>query len=174
MLIWILEFHPIEEVFSLNRVKVGYLFILILVSAALVISCKKPMTDEEVIKQIIIDTGDLAEKKDIKGILSYVSESYKDAEGYGRDDIKGILFVYFRQHERIGVYVRHVDVEVGGDSAEAIVKLIFTGGEEPEGVGDVVPSSGSGYQLDLKLKREDGDWMVVRAKWTDIGFVEAL
>lgn len=158
----------------MNMVKIGYLFILILVSAALVTSCKKPMTDEEVIRQIVIDAGDLAEKKDLKGVLSYVSESYKDAQGYGRDDIKGFLFVYFRQHERIGVYVRHVDVEVKGDSAESVVKVIFTGGEEIEGVGDVVPSSGSGYQLDLKLTREEGDWMVVRAKWTDIGFMEAF
>jgi hypothetical protein len=158
----------------LNRVKTGYLLVLVLLSLALISSCKKPMTDEEVITQIINDCGSLAEGKDLKGIMSYVSESYKDAQGYGRDDIKGYLFVYFRQHERIGVFVRHVDVEVKGDSAEAVVKVIFTGGEEPEGVGDVVPSSGSGYQLDLKFAREDGDWVVVRAKWTDIGFVEAF
>ena len=158
----------------MNRIKVGYLFILILLSVALITSCKKPMTDEEIITQIINDSGDLAEAKDLKGIMSYVSDSYKDAQGYGRDDMKGYLFVYFRQHERIGVFVRHVDVEVKGDSAEAVVKVIFTGGEEIEGVGDVVPSSGSGYQLDLKFAREDGEWMVVRAKWTDIGFVEAF
>ena len=158
----------------MNRIKVGYLFIIVLVSSALITSCKKPMTDEEIITQIINDCGDLTEEKDLKGVMSYVSDSYKDAQGYGRDDIKGYLFVYFRQHERIGVFVRHVDVEVKGDSAEAVVKVIFTGGEKIEGVGDVVPSSGSGYQLDLKFAREEGDWMVVRAKWTDIGFVEAF
>ena len=158
----------------MNRIKVGYLFIIVLMSTALITSCKKPMTDEEIITQIINDCGDLTEEKDLKGVMSYVSDSYKDAQGYGRDDIKGYLFVYFRQHERIGVFVRHVDVEVKGDSAEAVVKVIFTGGEGIEGVGDVVPSSGSGYQLDLKFAREEGDWMVVRAKWTDIGFVEAF
>jgi hypothetical protein len=38
----------------------------------------------------------------------------------------------------------------------------------------VVPKSAGGYIIDLKLANEDGDWMVVRGTWTDIGFTKAL
>ena len=70
--------------------------------------------------------------------------------------------------------MRDIQVTVDGDEAEAQVKVILTGGEDPETIGDVVPASAGGYLIDIKLVNEDGDWMVVRATWTDIGFTNAL
>lgn len=142
--------------------KIVALFALVAVGLALV-SCGKELTDEEKIEALIRDAAEKAEAKDIRGVLQYVSESYKDKEGNDRDQIKGLLFVYFHGYEKIGIFVRDIEVEVNGDNASAVVKLIFTGGAE------IIPDSGSGYVLDLKLKREEGDWRVVRAGWTESG-----
>jgi hypothetical protein len=150
-------------------------FLFFLLGLCLVFSaCKKEMTDEEIIFTIIADAAESAREKDIKGVLEHVSLSYKDEEGNDRDGMKGLLFYYFRSYERVGIFVRDVEISVEGDRADASVKVIFTGGEDIDEVGDVIPSSGSGYLLDLKLRREDDTWMVIRAGWTDIGFVEAL
>ena len=137
-------------------------------------SCKKPISDEERIKAIIEETADRAVEKDIKGVLSHVSESYKDEEGNDRNAVKGLLFVYFQEYEKVGLFVRDIQVTVDGDEAEAQIKAILTGGEDPDTMGDVVPKSGGGYLIDLKFVKEDGEWMVVRGKWTDIGFTKAL
>jgi hypothetical protein len=157
-------------------VKRASLYILILfVGMCLAVSaCKKPMSEEDKIKAMIEETAQKAKEKDIKGVLAHVSESYKDESGNDRNAIKGILFVYFQGYEKVGVFVRDIQVTVDGDKAEARVKVILTGGEDPDTMGDVVPKSGGGYLLDLKLVKEDDEWMVVRATWTDIGFTKAL
>lgn len=137
-------------------------------------ACKKPVSEEDRIKAMINETADLAEVKDIKGILENVSEGYKDPEGNNRDALKVILFVYFQGYEKVGVFVRDIQVTVEGDEAQAQVKVILTGGEDPETIGDVVPASAGGYLIDIKLVNEAGEWMVVRGTWTDIGFTNAL
>jgi hypothetical protein len=137
-------------------------------------ACKKPVSEEDRVKAVINDTAKLAEAKDIKGVLEHISEDYKDPEGNDRNAVKGLLFVYFQQYEKVGLFVRDIQVTVEGDEAEAQVKVILTGGEDPETIGDVVPASAGGYLLDLKLVNEDGEWMVVRGTWTDIGFTNAL
>jgi hypothetical protein len=140
--------------------KVVAFLILVAVALALV-SCGKELTDEEKIEALIRDAAENAKAKDLRGVLQYVSEAYKDKQGNDRDQIKGLLFIYFKRYEKIGIFIRDIEVEVNGDSAAAVVKLIFTGGAE------IIPESGSGYILDLKLKREEGDWQVVRAGWTE-------
>jgi hypothetical protein len=137
-------------------------------------ACKKPVSEEDRIKAMINETADLAEAKDIKGVLEHISKDYKDPEGNDRNAVKGLLFVYFQQYEKVGLFVRDIQVTVEGDEAEARVKVILTGGEDPETIGDVVPASAGGYLIDLKLVNEDGEWMVVRGTWTDIGFTNAL
>jgi hypothetical protein len=149
--------------------------VILMVGVGLILSsCKKPMKEEDKIKAIITETADRAKAKDIKGILAHVSKSYKDEEGNDRNALKGILFIYLQGYEKIGVFVRDVQVTVDGNKAEAQVKVILTGGEEPGSVGSAVPQTGGGYLVDLKLAKEDGEWMVVRATWTDIGFTKAL
>jgi hypothetical protein len=139
-----------------------------------VLSCRGDKSDEELILGMIDDAVDAAVAKDIKGVMEHVSDSYKDEYGNDRDALKGLLFVYFRQYERINVYVRETEISVEGDRAEAAVKVVFTGGESLEDIGDMVPSSGGGYLLEMMLKKEDGDWKVTRSRWIDIGFMEAL
>ncbi len=137
-------------------------------------ACKKPVSEEDRIKAMINETADLAEAKDIKGVLEHISKDYKDPEGNDRNAVKGLLFVYFQQYEKVGLFVRDIQVTVEGDEAQAQVKVILTGGEDPETIGDVVPASAGGYLIDIKLVNEDGEWMVVRGTWTDIGFTNAL
>ncbi len=146
----------------------------LLVAVALLPACKKPVSEEDRIKTMINETADLARQKDIKGILEHISKDYKDPDGNDNNAVKGLLFVYFQEYEKVGLFVRDIQVTVNGDEAEAKIKVILTGGEDPDTMGDVVPESGGGYLIDLKLAKEDGEWMVVRGTWTDIGFTNAL
>lgn len=157
----------------MKRVSIVLLF-AVLCAALIAPGCKKPQSDEELIKAMIAETAELARAKDIKGILENVSEEYKDQQGNDRNALKGILFIYFQGYETVGVFVRDTQVTVEGDQAQAQVKVILTGGEDPDTLGGVVPKSGGGYLIDMNLVREDGDWMVIRATWTDIGFTKAL
>jgi ketosteroid isomerase-like protein len=146
----------------------------LLITVLLAPACKKPINEEDRVKAVINETAELARAKDIKGILDHVSKDYKDPDGNDRNALKGVLFVYFQGYEKVGIFVRDIQVTVDGDEAEAQVKTILTGGEDPDTIGDVVPASAGGYLLNIKFVNEDGDWKVVRATWTDIGFTKAL
>jgi len=163
------------SVLSNHRLRLPVIFLLLLPCIVFsIISCRRGLSDEDLIREMIDDAVRAAVEKDIKGITEHVSDSYKDEYGNDRDALKGLLFVYFRQYDRINVHVRDTEIGVEGDRAEATVKVIFTGGESLEDIGDMVPSSGGGYLLEMKLQKEGGDWKVVRSRWTDIGFMEAL
>jgi len=157
----------------MKRARIAVLLFVLIIAVALP-GCKKPVSEEDRIKAMIQETAELAKQKDIKGILENVSKDYRDQEGNDRNAIKGILFVNFSGYETVGVFVRDIQVTVDGDEAEAVVKVILTGGEDPDTLGGVVPETGGGYLIDMKLVNEDGDWMVIRATWTDIGFTKAL
>jgi hypothetical protein len=160
---------------SQHRIRVPAICLLLVAFVLFsAVSCRRGQTDEDLIRGMIGDAVDAAVTKDIKGVIEHVSDTYKDEYGNDRDALKGLLFVYFRQYERINVYVRESEISVDGDRAEANVKVVFTGGESLEDLGDMVPSSGGGYLLEMKLKKEGGDWKVTRSRWTDIGFIEAL
>ncbi len=147
---------------------------VLLVAVLLAPACKKPVNEEDRVKAVINETAELARAKDIKAILENISKDYKDPDGNNRDALKGLLFVYFQGYEKVGIFVRDIQVTVDGDEAEAEVKTILTGGEDPESIGDVIPASAGGYLLNIKFVNEDGDWKVIRATWTDIGFTNAL
>ncbi|MBN1882251.1 MAG: nuclear transport factor 2 family protein [Deltaproteobacteria bacterium] len=157
-----------------HRLRIPAVLLLVASIMLSVVSCRKSLSDEDLIRGIIESAARAAVEKDIKGVTEHVSDSYKDEYGNDRDALKGLLFVYFRQYDRINVYIRDTEITVEGDRAEAAVKVVFTGGETLEEIGDVVPSSGGGYLLEIKLEREDGEWKAVRSRWTDIGFMEAL
>lgn len=146
----------------------------LLVTVLFLPACKKPVSEEDRIKTMIDETADFAKAKDIKAILANISDDYKDPQGNDRNAIKGILFIYLKGYEKVGVFVRDTQVTVDGDEAEARVKVILTGGEDPDTMGSMVPSTGGGYLIDMRLVNEDGDWKVIRATWTDIGFTKAL
>ena len=126
------------------------------------------MTDEDRIKAIINDVAEYTREKNLKKIMGYISESYKDEEGLSKDEIKGMVFAYFYQHKEIGVIVTSKEVEVNGDKATATVEVILTETTK------IIPESGEGLRIDLKFVKEDGDWMVIRAGWDEIGIINAL
>jgi hypothetical protein len=100
----------------------------LLVTVLILPACKKPVSEEERIKTMINETAELARQKDIKGILEHISKDYKDPEGNDRNALKGILFVYFKEYEKVGLFVRDIQVTVNGNEAEAQIKVILTGG----------------------------------------------
>jgi len=152
----------------------GVALLMALFTLAIIPSCKKPLSEEEKIQALIEDAKKSAEAKDIGGVLDFISGSYKDEYGNDRDALKGLLFYYFQSYSAIGVTLRESEIVVEGDSATASSKVILTGGAGGEGESDILPNSGSGYLLELELVKEEGDWMVVRARWTDIGIIDAL
>jgi len=133
-----------------------------------VLSCSKPLSEEERVKSVIEDFAASARDKDIKRFLSRVSKSFS-ADEVDYNGVKGILLAQFLRAEKVSVLVRSVKVEVKGETALADVKAVLISGREVKTIGDVLPDDAAGYRFSIVFKKEDNEWKAVTARWENVG-----
>ena len=133
-----------------------------------VLSCSKPLSEEERVKSVVEDFAASARDKDIKRFLSCVSKSFS-ADEVDYNGVKGILLAQFLRAEKVSVLVRGVTVEVKGETALADVKAVLISGREVKTIGDVLPEDAAGYRFSIVFKKEDNEWKAVTAKWDNVG-----
>ena len=163
----------------------GLLFSIFMMWA--LIACSGAEDDSEIIRALIKKGAELAEKHDIKGIVDLTTEDFTAIPGdYTRTNIKGVLLFAFRHYGKFKVlYPRPgVDVDPNGEEATARVHFMIVkqeGGipdlkdlyEDPEEWIKKAGEIADLYRLDLKLRKDGGDWLVAQAHiegFTGTGF----
>lgn len=131
-------------------------------------SCRRP-TEEDRIKKVVSDIEDAAERKDIKALLGHISRSYKDANGRGYEDIKGLLVMYFFRHQRVSVYVTDLDVRVSNNTAEVSFDAVLSGAKDLQTPADILPEALGVYAFKAAFVKDDGEWKVMSASWEHRG-----
>ncbi len=140
--------------------------------------CSEETSDQEQIRRIIARAVELAEKQDIGGIMDLASQDFVAMPGNrGRRETKGMLFYVFRRYPDLSIlYPRPgVTVEPGAtDGTASVVFLLLRGSDarpDLDGLGDDlekwIETAGDYtrlYRLKLSFSKEDGDWLVRRAR----------
>ena len=109
------------------------------------------------------------QKKDIKTLSSYVSESYKDAFEQGRNGILGSFVDKFDRYEKIELTVSNVEITLGPGQKTADVKFnLLVKTKRAGGEPDQTPA-----WVQLKMAEEDGIWAATWANGDDIKEVSA-
>lgn len=150
-----------------------HILLLILITITLLSGCSRE-GDEEVLRRIVEDVAEASERKDIKGVTRYVSESYRDFEGNDFNGIKGILLYHFLRAETITIFVRKVDVRREGDSVVVDAKVILVRGREVKTIKDILPEEAAAYEFNVIFKKEGGKWKAVNARWENVGITGLL
>lgn len=144
--------------------------------AALAAGCTRlPVTDEEIIRDIVVNVAQAAENKDIQGIKRFISPGYRDTEGNDYQALNGFLLAQFLRGEKIGITLAGTRVSVPaavppggpgqGGRANSHTEALLT--RVPAGGGTVVPArrEASYYRFDLSWEKVDGAWKVTAASW---------
>jgi hypothetical protein len=137
---------------------------LIFIIAIAVLGCHKE-TDEVKIKKIIADIQAAGEEKNVRKIMSNLSKTYSDPQGFNYEGIKGLLVGYFFRYPKISVYINNLTISVENTSAGAVFQTVLTSGEKTGSVTDIIPQSLGIWDFDVTLKKESNDWKVTSAKW---------
>ena len=137
---------------------------LIFVIAMTVLGCHKE-TDQDKVKKVITDIQTAGDEKDVKKIMSNISKTYSDPQGFNYEGIKGLLLGYFFRYPKISVYINSLTISVENISARAVFQAVLTSGEKTGSVTDVIPQSLGVWDFDVTLKKESSDWKVTSAKW---------
>jgi ketosteroid isomerase-like protein len=137
-------------------------------------ACSKGVTEEDMVRQVVADVAEAAEKKDLKGIMRHVSKDYNDDKGNDYDGAKGIVFYQFLRSPKVSVFVRGVEVEVKEDRALVNTKVVLARGKEVKKIEDIIPEDAAGYRFSVVFRKEDGDWKALSAMWDNVGIFGLL
>jgi hypothetical protein len=139
---------------------------LIFIIAIAVLGCHKE-SDQDKVKKVITDIQAAGEQKDVRKIMSNISKTYSDPQGFNYDGIKGLLVGYFFRYPKISVYINNLTISVENTSARAVFQTVLTSGEKTGSVTDIIPQSLGIWDFDVTLKKESNDWKVTSAKWEE-------
>ena len=106
-----------------------------------------------------------AENKDRPGLLSMISENYVDSRGNDHESIGGLLRLYFFRQESVALITSIGNISLMGDSAALVQLTVGMAGtnDSPLGV------SADAYEFEFELEVMDDDWMLIGARWGELG-----
>lgn len=114
-------------------------------------ACAERSSDEQQVRDVFARVEKAAEARDTSDVLEHVAAAYSDERGLDKTRLQTFLRGYFLANPKVEVMVdiESLELPVPG-LAQVRVDLV------------VLPA-GDRTKLDVELRRQDGDWQVVRA-----------
>lgn len=135
-------------------------------------------TEEQVLLALVDQMVAAAERNDVKQLREHLSREYSDGAGRGYREMNALLAYHYLRQGKVTVYVVDRKVEVDRSQrplrARMRVKALLTGGPRVRKLVDLVPSSARALTFDLRLRKDDGRWMLHGATWEHIDDPRAL
>ena len=120
---------------------------------------------EDALRQWVADAQAAAEDLDRRGLVAMVSDNYADGRGNNRDAINRILRLYFLRQKSMTLVMKIDKLTVIDETA---AELLVTAA----GVGmttNILGINADTYQFALELEQDDGEWMLIGARWGEPG-----
>jgi hypothetical protein len=120
---------------------------------------------EEQLTQWVSNVQQAAESKHRRELLDMISPAYADARGFDRDDIGARLGVYFLRQHSITLLTSIEEIRLYGDSAAEVELTVAMAGKNDSVFG----FSADAYRFQLELQRDGDDWLLISARWAELG-----
>lgn len=120
---------------------------------------------EAAVRAWVTDAEAAAEEKDRRGLLGMISERYADSRGNSHDRIASMLQAYFFRQESIALITGIDEISLMGDSAALVQLTVGMAGTNNSAFG----ISADAYQFEFELEVIDDDWMLIGARWGELG-----
>lgn len=120
---------------------------------------------EEALRQWIAEAEVAAEDLDRRGLLAMVSDNYADGRGNDRDAIDKILRFYFLRQKSVELVMKIDELTVIDETAAEILVTAAGIGTTTRALG----INADAYQFSLELENDDDEWMLIGARWGELG-----
>ncbi|RFF26822.1 MULTISPECIES: nuclear transport factor 2 family protein [unclassified Wenzhouxiangella] len=130
----------------------------------LLAACNEPLPDEERIRnRIETMQADLAEGN-ARSFFSPVAEDFSAAtRNLDRRAARLLLRREMLAHESLKARLFDIEIELQGEGrATATMHAVLTGGS------GLIPDTGSWYRVTTGWRLDDGDWMLISARWETV------
>ena len=126
-----------------------------------------PPPDEEQIRMLFADMAKAVEEKRIGDAVTCLSERFQ-GEGTDKRGVKQIILAHVMRGDWVSVTISGLEVEVHGDSADAVFDAVLARNVKGKGVGSLLPSEGTVNRITCHLEREEDGWRVVTASRREV------
>ena len=120
---------------------------------------------EEQLRQWVSRGQAAAEDKQRSDLLDMISPSYIDSRDHDHSDIDNLLRAYFFRQHSISLLTNIEEIRVYGDSAAEIDLTVGMAGSND----GVFGFSADAYRFQLELARDDDEWLLISARWAELG-----
>lgn len=139
---------------------------VLIVYCAILAACgSEPDDPEQELRQWVARMEAAAEEKDRGEMLDGISENYADARGNTRKDIGDRLLVVFLRQQPLVIVSTIDEIEVSGGTAAKLDLTVAMAGTSSGTFG----LSADAYRFKLELEKADDDWMLIGARWAELG-----
>ncbi len=145
---------------TLSRIGAASLMALLLVACG-----DERSAPEEEIRAWVEAVHLAAEDKDRGAIIDRVSEAYIDGRGNSREDVNNIIRVMFLRQSTIVIFPTIDSIEVIDGTAANVEVTVGMAATNQSALG----LSADAYRFELELERGDSDWMLISARWGELG-----
>lgn len=106
-----------------------------------------------------------AEEKERSVLVDMISPDYTDTRGNGRAAVERILRAYFFRMNTIRLVTSIDEISVFDDTAAELKVTVGMAGSHDGTFG----FSADAYQFSLELIKDGGDWILISARWGELG-----
>ena len=120
---------------------------------------------EEQLRLWVGDAEEAAETKERRKLVNMISPAYADARGGDRAEVENLLRAYFFRQSSITLLTKIEEIRLYGDSAAEIDLTVGMAGQNESVLG----FSADAYRFQLELERDSDDWLLLSARWAELG-----
>lgn len=141
-------------------------FLPVVTVLAVMLGCgEPPPAPEEAVRQWVEQAELAAEARDRPALMDLISSAYEDARGNARADIDRLFRLYFLRQNNITLLIDIEDIQIHGTD---IAEVTLTAGMAATNQS-VLGFSADAWRFELQLRAEDGDWLLLNARWGELG-----
>jgi len=141
-------------------------YLTLSLATLLLSACGSSAADpEEALREWVARGEAAVEERDRGGVLELISEDYADSRGNDHDRIGDILRAYFFRQQSIALLTDIDEVTFYDDSAAQVTLSVGMAGTN----GGVLGFNADAYQFELELQRPDDEWLLIGARWGELG-----
>jgi len=137
------------------------------ISLFLITACsQKTNSPEEQIRNLVSAMEAAVEQRSLDSVKELVDSEYNDEwNGSRRAALRALMF-YFQGHQSIYLLTRVSDIKLNDDAtAASVVVYVGMAGDPVEKSESLIDLKADLYRFDIKLKKDDDEWLVRSAKW---------
>ena len=124
-----------------------------------------PEGPEDSLRQWVAEAEAAAEDLDRRGLVAMVSDSYADSRGNDRDAIDKTLRFYFLRQKSVELVMKIDELTIIDETAAEVLVTAAGVGITTQALG----VNADAYQFSLELEKDDDEWMLIGARWGELG-----